>query len=108
MSRISFSKLALVLALAILLTTPAGWSAGRSFSTDDSPSRFLTSENLLVAFWSYLVGFWEKEGCGIDPDGSCAPVPAGCGLDPSGCVSSGSETTPKNGCGIDPHGGNCT
>lgn len=117
MTRISFPKLALVLALAALLTTPAGWSAGRRFSTDDSPARIFTSGNPLVAFWSYLASFWEKEGCGIDPDGSCAPAPAspdsnsqdaGCGLDPSGCVTSSSEPNPKNGCGIDPHGGNCT
>lgn len=113
MSRISYSKLALVLTLAVVLTTPAGWSAGRRFSIDDSPTRIFKSGDPLVAFWSYLAGLWEKAGCGLAPHGSCKASlstnsDAGCGLDPSGCVTSDSESTPKNGCGLDPHGANCT
>ena len=105
MSRISISKLALVLVLATVLTPATGWSAGRRFSTDDSTARIFITENPLLVFWNYIVGLWDKEGCGIDPDGSCD---AGCGLDPSGCVTSSSESAPKNGCGLDPHGANCT
>jgi hypothetical protein len=119
MSRISISKLALVLVLATVLTPVAGWSAGRRFSTDDSTVRIFTTENPLVVFWNYIVGFWEKEGCGIDPSGMCktsmteTTVENGCGLDPHGsCTPStsttdGSTTNQDAGCGIDPSGG-CT
>jgi hypothetical protein len=39
----------------------------------------------------FLKGLWDKEGCGIDPNG----LKEGCGIDPSGL---------KAGCGIDPSG----
>jgi hypothetical protein len=115
MSRISISKLALVLLLAALLTTATGWSVDRRFSTDDSAARIFTTENPLVVFWNYIVGFWDKAGCGIDPSGMCKTTnsDAGCGLDPNGsCTPStsttgGSTTNQDAGCGIDPHGG-CT
>jgi hypothetical protein len=111
MSRISISKLALVLVLATALTPATGWSAGRRFSTDDSTARIFRTENPLVVFWNYVVGLWDKEGCGLDPSGLCktnTSSDAGCGLDPSGCVIPSSESAPKNGCGLDPHGANCT
>ncbi|HEX6904259.1 MAG TPA: hypothetical protein VF789_31405 [Thermoanaerobaculia bacterium] len=107
MSRISTSKLALVLLLATLLTPATGWSAGRRFSSDDSAARIFTIENPLVVFWSYIVGFWDKEGCGIDPDGCAAPN--GCGIDPhGGCTpntsTTGTTTNQDAGCGLDPDG----
>jgi hypothetical protein len=47
---------------------------------------------LLDTFWTFLSSLWEEsspdEGCGADPNGSCAPPPqtdAGCGADPNGC-----------------------
>ncbi len=120
MSRISMSKLALVLVLATLLAPATGWSAGLRFSSDDSAARIFAAENPIVVFWNYIVGFWDKEGCGIDPSGMCTADPSttepttknGCGLDPHGCTSStsptdGSTTNQDAGCGIDPHGG-CT
>lgn len=117
MSRISISKLVVVLVLATVLTPATGWSAGRRFSSDDSATRIFTTENPLVVFLSYIVGFWDKEGCGIDPSGMCTADPSttepttknGCGLDPHGCTSStsptnGSTTNQYEGCGLDPNG----
>jgi hypothetical protein len=120
MFRTSLPKLVLVLVLSTALATPStGWAAGRRFSSDDTWVRGSAVENLMITFWSYLVGLWGKEGCGIDPDGLCKTVPStteltdknGCGLDPhGGCTtetnSTGSPTTDSEaGCGIDPHGG---
>lgn len=112
MSRISISKLALVLLLATLLSSAPGWSAGHRFSSDDSTAQIFTTENPLVVFWNYIVGFWDKEGCGLDPSGMCKTSTgsdAGCGIDPSGCTSStnttgGSTTDQEAGCGLDPNG----
>jgi hypothetical protein len=113
MSRISLPKLVLVLVLATALAAPsAGWSAGRRFSGDSTWVRGSVTANPLVMLWSYLVGLWGKEGCGLDPSGMCKTIlgpskssDAGCGIDPSGCGVPSSYTAPKNGCGIDPHGG---
>lgn len=51
-----------------------------------------------------LPGLWEKEGCIIDPNGRCAPVPfdAGCIIDPHGQCA---PVAPDAGCIIDPNGG---
>lgn len=67
--------------------------------------------DVLARIWSLVTGFWSKNGCQIDPDGSCIPgiseggstVENGCRLDPDGqCVSE--PVTTKNGCVIDPSG----
>ena len=115
MSRISISKLALILVLATLLSSATGWSAGRRFSSDDSTARIFTIENPLVAFWNYIVGFWDKEGCGLDPSGMCKAKTVetdenGCGIDPHGGCTSSTTTTDGvsnyhyEGCGLDPNG----
>lgn len=48
---------------------------------------------ILDPLWSFLTSLGNtpvtKEGCGMDPDGRCAPVAkplsdAGCGMDPNG------------------------
>jgi hypothetical protein len=53
-------------------------------------------------FWSLLASFWTKNGCSLDPDGSClpaAPTKNGCSVDPDGrCLPT------KNGCSADPSG----
>lgn len=119
MSRISLPKLVLVLILATLLTAPsAGWSAGRRFSSDGTWRRSSVPESLVVTFWGYLVGLWEKAGCGLDPSGGlCTTYPStpepsdnGCGLDPhGGCETGtnsvgGSAANQDAGCGLDPSG----
>ena len=119
MFRTSLPKLVLVLVLVTALAAPlTGWAAGRRFSSDDT---WVRTENPLVMLWSYLTGLFEKEGCGIDPNGLCKNSTAtsptttkeGCGIDPDGrCAPapspSGSTATNQDaGCGIDPSGG-CT
>ena len=53
-------------------------------------------------FWRVLASFWTKNGCQVDPNGSClptAPTKNGCSLDPDGrCLPT------KNGCSADPSG----
>ncbi len=117
MSRISLSKLVLVLTLVTLLAAPStGRAAGRRFSSDGTWPRSSALEDLMATFWSYLIGLSEKAGCGLDPSGckspsSDTPTKNGCGIDPhGGCTagtgsSSGSTTNTEAGCGIDPHGG---
>jgi hypothetical protein len=48
---------------------------------------------LIEPLWAFLASLWSepspKEGCGMDPNGLCAPAPqgesdAGCGMDPNG------------------------
>jgi hypothetical protein len=44
---------------------------------------------LLDRAWAFLIGAWTKEGCGLDPNGRCAPTSTdrtdiGCGIDPDG------------------------
>jgi hypothetical protein len=59
-------------------------------------------------FWSVLVSFWTKNGCSVDPNGSClptAPTKNGCQMDPNGrCLPAATATTLDNGCSLDPNG----
>ena len=67
----------------------------------------------LSTVWSWLTIVWTKNGCMIDPHGSCLPgtgsttaPPAatdnGCGIDPWGRCNSAASA--DNGCAIDPGG----
>lgn len=77
--------------------------------------RQATSEAVfpLSTAWRWLLNVWAKNGCMIDPHGSClpgtgsaaAPPPGtdnGCAIDPGGRCNSAASA--DNGCGIDPHG----
>ena len=70
--------------------------------------------NLFDHLWTLFSSIWSepanKEGCGMDPFGRCAPAPeeeteAGCGMDPfgGGCEPA-PQTQAKAGCGMDPDG----
>jgi hypothetical protein len=109
----------LIPALALSLVLVAPWAATaqprntvvRPAATGGFPSQ------LLAEVWGFVARLWDKEGCGIDPNGlyisgqSAQPTPpapqeAGCGIDPSGSCLSG-LTQPaqgEEGCGIDPNG----
>jgi hypothetical protein len=68
---------------------------------------------LLDPLWSFFTLLWrgaiEKEGCGMDPDGRCAPAvqpktDAGCGMDPDGRCIPKTQPLFDAGCGADPNG----
>lgn len=108
MSRIALARrigvLLLTLAVAAPLTAAPVHRPGQARSEAVAP---------LSTVWSWLTNVWAKNGCLIDPHGSClsgtgsttAPPAAtdnGCGIDPWGRCNS--AATNDNGCGIDPHG----
>jgi len=60
---------------------------------------------VLDPLWAFFASLWsgatEKEGCGMDPDGRCAPAlqpksEEGCGMDPKWTAPS--ENTALDGC----------
>jgi hypothetical protein len=100
------------IALLLLLSTfsAASWAAAspRRESPRAGTAAFLVLD-LVSRAWSRLAGVLTKEGCHIDPNGSCltgtspAPPPAGeegCNIAPDGCTSAQTDT----GCYIDPNG----
>ena len=109
MSRLPRLALAILIA-ATLLSTAAlasplpGAGPRRPAATASAPL------DLFSQLWSFLTGFWTKNGCGADPNGlrTTTPTPTsenGCGADPDGLCLSGSTTdTSDNGCGADPSG----
>jgi hypothetical protein len=124
MARFPFpQRVVLVLLLTVVLAAPAVVEAQPGPRTEDPQVGFVTTliSALRVQFWSLLTRSWEKEGCGIDPNGTCKAgiagsglsglwEKAGCIIDPNGgCVpdpgSDAGTTGQKAGCGIDPHGG---
>jgi hypothetical protein len=69
--------------------------------------------HLLDHLWTLFSSIWsepaDKEGCGMDPLGRCAPAPedeteAGCGADPDGGCEPAPQAQTKEGCGADPNG----
>ena len=94
----------LLLLVAVLIAMP--WAASAAGPQSPRPARALQAGELdLFSFsriWSFLT---RKNGCGIDPDGLCAPK-NGCEVDPNGhCLPHGSSlVTGDNGCGLDPSG----
>jgi hypothetical protein len=73
------ATLALAVTLSLLASSPRGTA--------------------LEPLWELLSSVWASsaadEGCGMDPDGACAPEPdpqldAGCGMDPDGACLPGS------------------
>jgi hypothetical protein len=87
----------LVLALAASLAIPQEGSA-RSLGRERSPRE----RHVTFTTWDVLIGFWHlhrgqaKEGCGLDPHGSCANSqgsPPGVLIQPN----SGSGMTPPEG-----------
>jgi hypothetical protein len=107
-----------LLLLAALLAMPwAVSAAGPQASPRPARAIQLGALDLFSQIWS----FFRKEGCGIDPSGSCAtkegcnidpngkPVcegreKEGCRIDPDGCTSQNSRSQQKEGCNIDPDG----
>jgi len=125
MSRRSFpQRVILVLLLATVLTAPSVMAAQPRPRTEKNPATLVVALvlELRAQLWGFLSGFWEKEGCSIDPhggslcgNGSTAVVPVqgdeGCGIDPHGgslCGNGSPALEPVQGdagCSIDPHGG---
>jgi len=68
---------------------------------------------VLDPLWAFFSSLWsgamEKEGCGMDPSGGCAPVvqpksDACCGADPFGRCAPAVPLKADEGCGADPNG----
>ncbi|MFY9825077.1 MAG: hypothetical protein WAM82_27110 [Thermoanaerobaculia bacterium] len=103
-----------VIALLFILAIAAPLAAAPIHRSD--PVRFEGSAPF-ASLWNWLAHVWTKNGCAIDPHGSClpgtgsAPVPPagtdnGCGIDPGGRCQPAASPLPStdNGCGIDPWG----
>ena len=112
MSRLPRLTLAILIA-ATLLTTAATSAEPLPGAGPRQPA--ITASATLDLFgrlWSFLTGFWSKNGCSVDPSGLYTSTPAptptsenGCSADPDGhCLSGSTTTTADNGCGIDPNG----
>jgi hypothetical protein len=106
--------LAVFLFLLLLLAAPWQASAARARAPKQSPPNVESLPTALVSWvWEALARLWDTNGCGMDPDGRCAPSPAlvihaknSCGIDPHGQCSPAPApvTQPENGCGADPNG----
>jgi hypothetical protein len=94
MSKPIVRRLIVVLALSAFLGSPATSLAGpRSSAAAARHARAQAApQGLLSRAWNSLVRIWEKEGCRIDPNGQCVPIP---------------QASADNGCGLDPYG-QCT
>jgi len=120
----SSSRKAFVVLVAFFLTTTAV-SAETRPGARLRPARTVAVSPMenFSGLWSLLVGLWTKNGCSLDPDGSClpaAPTKNGCSVDPSGiclptkndcqvdssgrCLPAATTTTLDNGCSADPNG----
>lgn len=79
-----------------LLTAEARQAAGLAGDRGEEPVGFLS------ALWRLLVGFWQKEGMSIDPNGGIHAVqpPRGLGMIDGGA----SALSAKEGMTIDPNG----
>jgi hypothetical protein len=97
---------AAVLALVLLLASPAAWAAG--------PVALPGPVDFLQGAWSWLTGMWSLDTldhrCGIDPDGgACTTTQAdarGC-IDPNGGACAPQEIQADHRICIDPNGGTC-
>ena len=68
---------------------------------------------VLDPLWAFFSSLWsgtlEKEGCGMDPSGQCAPAvqpksEEGCGMDPFGRCLPKAQPSTDAGAGWDPNG----
>lgn len=105
MSRRSFGRSAVILALVLLLTAP--WEAAAGPRLGDTLRRAAFSDSatpdFVSGFLSFVARLWDKAGCILDPHGQCVlEEKEGCGLDPHGLCT---PIQVDNGCRIDPHGG---
>jgi len=93
--------LPLLLVAALLAMPWAVSAAGPQASPRPARAIQLGALDLFSQIWS----FFRKEGCGIDPSGSCA-TKEGCNIDPNGKPACGPTSAggTKEGCGIDPNG----
>ncbi len=106
-----FSRKALVLLVALTLATTAASAAPRSQALPQAARTMASAPvDFFVRLWSGLIGLWAKNGCSVDPSGSCLPsgstLPTknGCSVDPDGRCLPGSSTAADNGCSADPNG----
>lgn len=102
------SRKALVVLVAFFLATTAVSAEPRP-GARARPARIVASNPIesFSGFWSVLASLWTKNGCQVDPNGSClptAPTKNGCSLDPSGRCLPAATTTLDNGCSADPDG----
>jgi hypothetical protein len=96
----------------VLLVLLSGFTVVSPAAAEPRPGPALSPlATALERLWSLVSVVWLKNGCGLDPDGACAPAaPAttenGCWIDPSGVrrCEPVAPTTTKNGCRIDPDG----
>jgi hypothetical protein len=101
----SSSRKASVVLVALLLAATAVSAESRPGTRPPSARTVaLSSMESFSGFWSVLASFWTKNGCQVDPNGSCLPTTPtknGCQMDPDGrCLPT------KNGGQADP-GGRC-
>ena len=84
----SSSRKAVVVLLVLLLASTAVSAKPRG----SHPERVMASDSMesFSRFWRVLASFWTKNGCSLDPNGSCLPMATtknGCQVDPSGyCI----------------------
>ena len=99
---------ALALAATLILPWPAAAQPSRQTLSRAAAAGASASPSFLAQAWGALVSLWGEIGCGLDPDGACAPASAeiGCGLDPSGLCAPAPDTSDQQdiGCLIDPNG----
>jgi hypothetical protein len=72
-----------------------------------------TQPSLYDKLWSFFSSLWgesaTKEGCGVNPWGSCSSAPQpqtdeGCGVNPLGSCNTSPQPQTEAGCGVDPYG----
>jgi hypothetical protein len=89
------TRYAAALFLVLLVSVPlVSTAALTSFDAQEHVKLFPSVRGGVVSeLWSFLSGFWEKEGSSLDPDGKPVARPAhgsttdgGSSLDPSGHV----------------------
>lgn len=100
-------SLRLIAIVVLGLTLAVSQASALEVRREVVPSPAAHARSVLEKLAAFL-GFWDKEGCGIDPWGQCAtntsPEEEGCITDPLGqCVPK--ALVSKEGCIIDPLGG---
>lgn len=103
MFRLTFLRRFAVLVLSLALATPLCEAASRG-SAPDHAGRTSPASFQLLGVWEWVTSLWAKAGCGIDPNGACAPSPTPPG---HSAVPAPSGSSADAGCGIDPGGRTC-